>query len=102
MRTVALLILLASALPAAADLQVHPGIGLVAVTGADPGVELTLQDRHGHEVGRGATDHFGSFVFRDLSQGARYFLSAGGTVMPLTVLRFEDNPDGSFYQRQTL
>src|SRR5262245_49958290 len=95
---------LAGAQPARAGLQVEPGIGLIAVTGAHPGVELTLRDHRRHEIGRGTADRFGSFVFRDLEQGSRYFLSASDVpdVTPVTVLDFKDNPDASFYQQQTL
>ena len=54
-------------------------------------------------MGSGTTDAFGSFLFRDLDQGAKYFVSvAGGAATPVTVLRFEDNPDASFYQAQSL
>ena len=88
--------------PARAALQVHPGIGFIAVTDAAPGTEVVLQDRRHADVGRGTTDRFGSFIFRDLRQGGRYVVSDGADVMPVTVLRFRDHPDESFYRRQTL
>jgi predicted acyl esterase len=96
------LVLLAIALPAHAALDVHPGIGLIAVSGTDPGTELVLLDRHLREVEHGATDRFGSFVFRDLDQGGQYFLAAAGAVTPVKVLVFGKNPDASFYHAQTL
>src|SRR5262249_53690663 len=88
--------------PARAALQVHPGIGFIAVTDAAPGAEVVLQDRRHVDVGRGTTDRFGSFIFHDLRQGGRYVVSDGADVMPVTVPRFRDHPDQSFYRRQTL
>ena len=88
---------------ARAALQVEPGIGLVAVTGASPGVEVTLQDRRQREVGRGMVDRLGSFAFRDLAPGGRYVLRVGDSEpMPVTVLKFSDHPAPSFYRRQVL
>jgi len=89
--------------PARAALQVQAGIGFVAVSGADPGVEVVLQDRKEREVGRGATDRFGSLIFRELDQGARYSLRVGsGDPVSVTVLKFGDHPDPSFYEQQVL
>jgi hypothetical protein len=86
-----------------AALQVQAGIGIVAVSGLDPGVEVVLQDRKGREVGRGTTDRFGSFMFRELEQGARYSLRAGSAdPVSVTVLEFGHNPDPSFYRQQVL
>jgi len=102
--SIALLLAAAAPPPARAALEVQAGIGLVAVTGAAPGVELTLQDRRRREVGRGTTDRLGSFVFRDLAPGGRYVLHAGDSpdAMAVTVLRFGDHPEPSFYRAQTL
>jgi uncharacterized protein len=96
--------LLAAPLLAGAALQVQPGIGIIAVTGAVPGVELTLQDRRQREAGRGMADAFGSFVFRELEQGGRYAVRSAdsGDVTPARVLRFRDHPNGAFYAQQTL
>jgi predicted acyl esterase len=90
--------------PALAASQVQAGIGFIAVTGAAPGVELVLQDRRHREVGRGSTDRFGSFIFRDLEQGGRYVLAASDSdaPLPVTVLDFDRHPDPSFYRRQVL
>jgi uncharacterized protein len=88
---------------ARAALQVRGGIGLVAVTGAAPGLGLTLQDRPRHTVAQGTADAFGSFIFRELEQGEQYLLTSdAGDIMPVTVLRFGDNPDQSFYAQQSL
>jgi predicted acyl esterase len=90
--------------PAGAASQVQAGIGFIAVTGAAPGVELTLEDRRRREVGRGTTDRFGSFVFRDLEQGARYTLRSSDSPAPtpVTVLDFKDRPDPALYRGQVL
>jgi predicted acyl esterase len=90
--------------PVAAALQVQAGIAFVAVTGATPGVELTLQDRKRRALGSGKADSFGSFVFRELEEGGRYLVRAadGGEATPVTTLKFRDHPSASFYQQQTL
>jgi len=102
--TIVLALAVFAASPARAALEVHPGIGLVAITGATPDTEFVLQDRRHHEVARGTADRFGSLLFRDLEQGGRYLLqsSASPSIPPITVLRFEDNPGPAFYQQQTL
>jgi uncharacterized protein len=87
----------------AGGLTIQPGIGLVAITGAAPGTELVLRDASQAEVGRGNADAFGSFVFRELVQGAQYGLTAGGgSPETFTVLKFDDAPDPSLYTGQTL
>jgi predicted acyl esterase len=98
-----LLVPLAAAPPAAAALTAQAGIGFIAVSGAAPGLALVLRDRHGAQVQQGTTDSFGSFIFRDLTQGARYVVGAAGSAdTPVTVLRFADHPDQSFYSGQVL
>jgi predicted acyl esterase len=97
--------LLVAALPGRATaLTVHPGAGLVAVTDAAPGTTLVLADRRGHEVGRGVVDRFGSLLFRQLRQGARYVVrdAAGGDGVAARVLRLDDHPPPSFYTAQRL
>jgi hypothetical protein len=87
----------------AAGYQLQAGIGFVAVTGSTSGAELVLQDAASQEVARGNADTFGSFIFRDLTQGASYSVTeTGGSTTPVTVLRFQDNPALAFYQSQTL
>jgi uncharacterized protein len=90
--------------PAHAALDVRPGIGLVAITGAAPGTAITLADRHGHEVDHGTADTFGSLIFRGLVQGRGYVVQAAGSSSgtPVTVRKFADHPDPSFYRGQTL
>lgn len=89
---------------AASTFQVQPGIGLVAVSDAGEGTEIVLETTGGAEVQSGVADRFGSLVFRELPQGESYVVRAleesGG--LPVTVLRFEDHPDRSFYEAQTL
>jgi predicted acyl esterase len=87
---------------ALAALQVQAGIRFVAVRGLDPGTEVALRDRRGHEAGRGAADAFGSFIFRELDAGRRYTVQTGADTVPVTVLRFDDHPDATFYAAQVL
>ena len=109
LRPAALILIVATPLLVAvrashADVAVQTGIGFVAVQDAGEGVEFVLDDRRGHEVARGVTDRFGSLIFRELEQGARYTLRQAddqkGT--PVTILRFENHPDPSFYRGQVL
>ena len=81
--------------------DVQPGIGFVAITGALERDEFVLQDAAHQEVDRGLADAYGSLVFRDLEQGATYFVTrADAPTTEVTVLRFQDHPDGSFYAAQ--
>jgi predicted acyl esterase len=88
----------------ASAFQVQPGIGLVAVLDAGEGTEIVLESTGGTEVQRGTADRFGSLVFRELPQGESYVVRAveEPAGLPVTVLRFEDHPDGSFYESQVL
>lgn len=108
-RSVHLLLALAAAVaaaPARGALQTQGGIGFVAITGATPGEVLVLDDAHHTEIGRGTVDRLGSFLFRDLASGSGYVVhdsAAGGFVSdPITVRKFTDVPDQSFYSGQTL
>jgi len=85
--------------------EARAGIAFVAVTGSSEGSELVLEDANGNEVERGTADRFGSLVFRELEQGGAYVVrdaGSGGAAVPVTVLRFDDHPDASFYEGQTL
>jgi predicted acyl esterase len=103
---IALLALLLSSFPpfAGAAMQVRGGVELVTVTGALEGAELVLENPKGAEVGRGAADRFGSFIFRELEAGGGYVVRnlGDGSSQPVAVLAFEDHPDESFYRGQTL
>src|SRR5438093_8798668 len=92
--------------PAGAAVAVQGGIGFVAVSGATAGAVMALGDAHHLEVGRGTTDRLGSLLFRDLLPGRGYVvrdIAAGGFVSdPVTVLKFDDHPDASFYTGQHL
>jgi len=89
--------------PRASAFQVQAGIGFVAVTGATPGEELTLQESKRGEPVRKKADAFGSVVFLDLEQGNRYLVRGGtGGATPVTVLEFRDHPNRAFYERTTL
>ncbi len=96
-----LVALLAGAPAARAAVQLQAGIGFIAITGAADGQEFTLRDRGLNEVGRGTADRFGSLVFRELRQGARYYVD-WGNVTPVIVREFTDNPGAAFYAAQRL
>ncbi len=90
------------ATPAVA-IDVQSGIGFVAVTGQVEGTQLVLENAQHQDVDSGLVDRFGSLLFRDLAQGAAYFIrEPGGATTPVMTLRFEDHPPQSFYQAQTL
>lgn len=96
------LLALCLATPAFA-LDVQPGIGFVAITGQAEGTQLVLEDAQHHDLESGLADRFGSLVFRELTQGAQYYVrEPNNATTPFTVLRFEDHPAQSFYQAQTL
>ncbi len=96
------LLALCVAAPAAA-LDVQSGIGFIAITGEVEGTELVLEDASHQDIESGLVDRFGSLIFRELTQGAAYFVrEPGGATTPVMVRRFEDHPPQSFYQSQTL
>jgi predicted acyl esterase len=104
-RLAAWLTTLALASPSLARaIEVQPGIGFIAITGATPGGQIVLSDTKGKELGRAATDEFGSLIIRDLPQGGRFVVSeaSGGAGTRVTVLRFADNPPVGFYKKQKL
>ena len=90
------------AVPALA-LDLQTGIGFVAITNQVPGTQLVLEDAQHQQLDSGLADAMGSLIFRDLEQGTSYFIrEPGGATTPFAVRRFEDHPDPSFYQGQTL
>lgn len=98
----ALLLPLAVALPARA-IELQPGIRMLAVTDAQPGSEVVLDDGQGGTQS-GVADRFGSYLFREL-EGARDYTvrpADGSTAKTARVLRFEDKPSPQFYQQQKL
>jgi predicted acyl esterase len=96
------LLALVVASPAVA-LDVQSGIGFVAITGQLEGTPLVLENAQHQDVQSGLVDRFGSLIFRDLTQGAAYFVrEPGGATTTVAVRRFEEHPPQSFYQSQTL
>lgn len=81
--------------------ELQSGIGFVAITDAAEDEEFVLEDAAQQEVGRGVADAYGSLVFRELEQGATYYVTQdGGGTIPVTVRRFLDHPDDAFYAAQ--
>jgi len=92
------------ATPAAA-FEVQRGIGFLALRGLAEATEVVLEEPSGGEIERGFADRFGSLIFRELEQGRTYALREVGSSEPptlATVRVFEDHPDRSFYEAQTL
>jgi hypothetical protein len=90
-----------SGAPQAQAFELQSGIGFVAITDAAEGEEFILEDAANQEVGRGVADLYGSLVFRELEQGATYYVTdAEGGTSPVTVRRFLDHPDDAFYAAQ--
>jgi predicted acyl esterase len=87
-----------------AAMQARGGINMVAVTSSAEGALLSLEDRRGNEVSRGITDRFGSYLFTMVEPGAGYLVRnlTDGSSQSVTVLDFENHPDQSFYEGQTL
>lgn len=89
--------------PAARAIELQPGIHMLAVTDADPGSEVVLDDGTGGTQS-GVADRFGSHLFRELIGGREYTVrpSDGSDPRTARVLRFEDTPDPQLYRGQTL
>jgi len=103
--TLLLALSLVGAPGAEAALQVQTGIRFVAVHDAAEGIEVVLEDRRGNELERGTTDRFGSLIFRELDEGAKYVVREAASDepgTPVTVRKFRDHPDASFFEAQTL
>src|SRR5690606_37107972 len=91
----------------AAGFEVQPSVEQVAVTGAEPGVDLALHDRRGRSVATGRTDDAGSLVFREVEPGEGYRVATTRgrreASEPFDVVAIEDStPDQEFYESQVL
>lgn len=97
----------------AAEFRVQPSVEQVAVTGAEPAVDLVLHDAQGDATAVGTTDEQGSLVFREVTPGSGYrvaSIDAPGNPDdrqvasdPIEVVSVEDStPPQSFYDAQEL
>jgi len=86
----------------AAGMTARGSIGEIYVLGAKAKQKVTLLDRSGRTAGTGRADRFGSFIFRDLRQGATYTVRAGSQKKRATVLKAGANPPESFYKKMKL
>ncbi|MBY0275958.1 CocE/NonD family hydrolase [Candidatus Binatia bacterium] len=88
---------------AARAIELQPGIRMLAVTDAEPGSQLVLDDGAG-DMQTGIADRFGSYLFRELIGAHDYTVrpSDGSDPKTARVLRFEDKPGAEFYQQQEL
>ena len=85
-----------------ATFHVRPGIGVIAVQGADPGSTLVASTDDGTEAARGVVDRYGSLYLRDLKQGGTFTVrgqqgKAVAGSKPVKTLVFGQNPPQSFY-----
>ena len=98
-----------SADPGSAEFEVQPSVEQVAVTGAEPEVDLVLYDGAGAATGLGTTDEQGSLVFRQVEPGTDYRVATADpsaeqvVTEPVEVIAVEaSTPDQSFYDDQTI
>jgi predicted acyl esterase len=90
-----------------AALSVQPSVEQVAVTGADPGADLSLHDADGRSVATGRTDDQGSLIFRSVEPGSGYRVAtverSPEASPPFEVVAIgESTPEQSFYDAQVL
>ena len=98
----------ALALPSAAsalnNLGIHGSVNQVYVTGAQPGTQLTLLDRHGAPVESEPVGTLGGALFRDVSAGKDYRVRAadGSLSAPVGVMKDQAAPKDTSIYDQTL
>ena len=85
----------------------HGSIGQAYVTGAPPGVHLTVVDANGTTVGSGVVDRLGSLIVRNLTAGPGYRFEEGTgptarRTAAFAVLSTSSTPRASFYSSQHL
>ena len=85
----------------------HGSIGQAYVTGAPPGVRLTVVDANGATVGSGVVDRLGSLIVRNLTAGPGYRFEEGTgpaarRTAAFAVLSTSSTPGASFYSSQHL
>ena len=92
---------IAAPLQAAEPVVAHGSVNQVYVTGAEPGLELTLKKAGGETVGTTKVNSLGGALFRDVPEGAGYTVSGGAAVsQPVEVHDDDPTPwDTSFYDQ---
>ena len=88
-----------------ADFTVQPGVHQVAVLGAEPGTDLTLElSETGESAGTGTVDEQGSFLWRRLEPGLYRVVMADESAASDTFEVHDENwiPEQSFYEDQPL
>ena len=97
----------AGASPALLPFRGHGSIGQAYVTGAPPGVRLTLVTADGTRVGSGVVDRLGSLIVRNLTAGPGYRFEEGTgpgarRTADFSVLKTSSTPGATFYSSQHL
>ncbi len=87
--------------PAEPTFTVRPGTLQLALLGAEPGTQLTVE-RDERRVGEGTVDEAGGLVFRQLEPGTHQVITPDGTAIDADVMAFDDNPPQSFFDAQVL
>ncbi len=83
--------------------MVQGSVEQVAVTGAAPGTAAELHDAKGRVVAKGTTDAQGALLFREVTPGSGYMVTAAGaTSAPVTVTSTTAVPPRSLYTSQQL
>ena len=97
----------ASASPSPLPFRGHGSIGQAYVTGAPPGVRLTVVTAAGATVGSGVVDRLGSLIVRNLTAGPGYRFEEGTgpgarRTAAFSVLSTSSTPGASLYSSQHL
>jgi predicted acyl esterase len=97
----------AGAAPTPLAFRGHGSIGQAYVTGAPPGVRLTVVTAAGATVGSGVVDRLGSLIVRNLTAGPGYRFEEGTgsgarRTAAFRVLSTSSTPGSSFYSSQHL
>ena len=93
--------------PAPLAFHGHGSIGQAYVTGAPPGVRLTVVTANGATVGSGVVDRLGSLIVRNLTAGPGYRFEEGTgpgarRTAAFRVLGTSSTPGAAFYSSQHL
>ncbi|MBM3827391.1 MAG: CocE/NonD family hydrolase [Actinobacteria bacterium] len=86
------------------DFSVVPGTHQITVTGAEPGLELSIESVDGAAVAEGTVDELGSFLQRDVEAGDYRVVLADRSAASDIVTVYDASyvPDQSFYDDQTI
>jgi predicted acyl esterase len=94
---------LAAASAHAASFDAHGSVEQVYATGLNPGAQAVLYDGLGQKVEAKSADDLGGVLFREVTPGSGYRVTAGGTKSPsLRVLTTKSAPPGTDVYNQSI